>query len=263
MGLIMRDIIFNGESLNQKGFAVVDYPSYKIAEPDLEFVAIPARNGEAAVTSKRYKNVEEIININAIPHMVFEVGSSRDLAMALTDWLSFDDGKYREYRDTARPGYFTKAICTSLGDMTTCGFIKTLETALTFNRLPYWYSDIGQQEITFANPIVNKEYTIYNPEHFSSCPVWEISKTGLGKAQILLNGLTIKLSLEQKAVSKIKIDSATGAVYDNNGNLAAYDNAKFDYLPIFKSGENTLKITNTEGNVNLTEIRVKPNWRRL
>lgn len=256
----MRDIFFNGESLLEQGFALKSFPVYKTAEPELEFVGLPGCDGDDVISNFRYKNVEESIEINSIPHSVFLAENTFQLVMALKNWLVYSDGQYKEYRDSIFPGYFTKAICTSIGEIQTCGFAKLIETTLLFNRVPWWYSDLGNQPYIINE--LNKQISINNPEKYSSLPL--IIFQGAGNVNLVINNISFSIKDISKVGNYLKIDGETGNCTDIEGN-SLDTKVNFDYPPIFKSGSNTIKAVYGGGTPEsaLKQITIIPRWRRL
>ncbi len=256
----MRDIFFNGESLLEHGFAIKSFPVYKAAEPELEFIGMPGRDGDDVVSNFRYKNVEEIIEINSIPHNVFSAENTFQLAMELKDWLIDSDGQYKEYRDSCFPGYYSKAICTSIADIQNYGFDKLIETSLSFNRVPWWYSDLGNQQYTINE--LNKQIIINNPEKFSSLPL--IVFEGAGNVNLIINDINYSIKNLTKSNNYLKIDAETGNCTDINGK-SLDTKVNFDYPPLFRKGSNTIKIAygGSSPESALKKVIIIPRWRRL
>lgn len=255
----MRDIFFNGESLLEQGFALKSFPVYKTAEPELELVGMPGHDGDDVVSNFRYKNVEETLEINSIPHSVFFLKSETEIAMELKDWLVYSDGEYREYRDSLFPGYFSKAICTSVGDIQTSGFNKLIETTLTFNRVPWWYSDLGNQQYTVSE--LNKQTVINNPEKHTALPT--IIFEGSGNVNLTINGVSFTIKDLSKYNNYLKIDGETGNCTGVDGK-SLDTRVEFNYPPILMSGPNTLEIVYSgSSSIQFKKMSIIPHWRRL
>lgn len=259
MGKIMRDIFFDNLSLRSQGFAVSSFPVYRTAEPELEFVGMPGHDGDDVVSNVRYKNVEETIEINSIPHGVFLKRNETEIAMALKDWLVHSDGQYREYRDSLFPGYFSKAVCTSVGDIQTSGFNKLVETTLTFNRVPWWYSDLGNQQYTISE--LNKQTIINNPEKYTALPT--IVFEGAGVVNLMINGNRFTIKDLSKHNNYLLIDGETGNCTGADGE-SLDSRVEFNYPPILLSGTNTIEIVyGGSSTVQFKRMLIIPHWRRL
>ena len=82
----MRDLTYDGQSLNEKGFAVKTYPVRRIAERDMTFTSVIGRDGDVPIDNFRFKNVTETYEINSLPHRV-AAEDTQALMNELIDWL--------------------------------------------------------------------------------------------------------------------------------------------------------------------------------
>ncbi len=252
----MKNLYYNGKSLIEKGLALKSYPIYNIAQRDLSFNSIVARNGDIIVDNKRYKNVETAYAINSIPHLV-TVDDSYSLVRELTDWLMPTDGEYKILRDDYNPGYFCKAFCTGIGEILN-PFKKYIDTTLMFNREPFWYSDSGQKQKTFAGS--GKTFELYNPEKYASEPL--IRVYGTGYITLTINNVDYNVEIPSNyGYLELDTELQTASVkkVDYNKNI------DFDYMPTFQSGVNTIRGIAYQGGTsyNFEKVEIIPRWRRL
>lgn len=248
----MNDLNFNGQSLNEKGFAIKTYPKYKIAERDISFEAITGLSGDVITDNMRFKNVEMTYEINSIPYLTpFE--NPQDVIRDLANWLTSYDGKYKILSDDYNKGYFCKAICTSIGEITNV-YSKYIDTVLTFNREPFWYSDKGQEKITRTET----EFEIRNPESFQSEPLIRI----YGKHALILNvnGKDYKFNIPT-GNPYIDLDTEMQSAFCNKNNLN--NDVYFDYMPTLKPGVNNILISLNSDSSNYEKTEIIPRWRRL
>lgn len=246
----MKDLIYNGKSLNSLGFAIKTRPIYTVASRSISFQSVLGRSGDVIIDNQRYDNVEMSYSINSIPHLV-TAGSSQELAQALIDWLTPSDGEYKILRDDWHRGYFCEAICTNIGEIANNLFLG-LDTTIKFNRKPFWYSEQGQNI-----KIINKEKRnyIYNPEIYNAEPLIKIY--GRGNIDLVVNGDYYQL---KNIDEYIVIDSETGNATKDG--VMHNEVASFDYPPVFVSGDNSVKIIPWAG-ATFTKAEIIPRWRRL
>lgn len=247
----MKNLIYNGQSLNNLGFVIKTRPIYSAASRNISFQSVIGRSGDVIVDNQRYDNVEVSYQINSIPHLV-TAGSSQVLAQALIDWLSSLDGNYKILRDDWNCGYFCEAICTNIGEIENNLFLG-LDTTIKFNRKPFWYSNLGQEVKIIDSE--RKTCVLNNREIYPSEPI--IRVYGKGNIDLLIND---KYYYLKNVDSSIVIDCETGnATKDGVMHNEVTD---FDYPPVFYTGENTITVIKRTG-ATFTRAEVIPRWRRL
>lgn len=247
----MNNLFYNGQSLNNLGFAIKTKPFYPVAQRDMTFTNIAGRSGDILVDNGRYNNVEYSYQINSIPYKVWGL-SNQELTYSLIDWLSAHDGKYKELRDSYNEGYFTKAICTNIADVAN-NASRLLDTTISFNRVPFWYSDIGQ-EVRIST---GRSIKLNNPEHYTSEPL--IRVYGSGDITIYTGNVTLRTTRDMKDYIEIDSESLTVSKEGVECSDLLYD---CKTLPYFTSGENTIGVT-LGVNGSFERIEVIPRWRRL
>lgn len=252
----MKNLYYNGESLLEKGLAIKNYPIYNVAQRDLSFNSVVARSGDIIVDNKRYKNVETTYAINAIPYLV-TAETSYGIVRELTDWLMPTDGDYKILRDDYNPGYFCKAICTEIGEILN-PFAKVIDTTLTFNREPFWYSDLGQKKRIFSGS--GKNFKLDNPEKYTSEPLIRVYGTGI--VTLSINGVDYNINIPG-AYGYIDLDTELQSAFIKALNYNK--NIDCDYMPTLIPGENIIRGIPYLGgsSYNFEKVEIIPRWRRL
>lgn len=245
----MHNLIYNGNSLNDLGFAIKDRPFYKVASRDIEFQKVCGGDGDIIVDNDNYNNVEVEYNINTLSFLSPEK-DPQIIAQKVIDSFFYSNGKYNVLRDTYNVGYFTHAICVSPSDLKQIGKYH-FETVLKFSRKPYWYSDIGQETLCFNS----HSLVLYNPEKYTAKPY--IKVIGTGAFTLKINSIEIYIS---KCTDYIEIDCEKYNV--KKGKVNKNDVVQGDYLPFFKAGENYITLT-PDNEDNSFSLEITPNWRRL
>jgi phage-related protein len=249
----MNDLIYNGQSLNELGFAIKTRPTYSVAKRSFSFKSVLGHSGDVIVDNQRYENVEMSYQINSIPHLV-GAGNSFRLVQELIDWLSPFDGEYKILKDSWNEGYFCEAICTNISEVANNLFLG-LDTTITFNRKPYWFSDLGNEKIDINS--VKKIYTLLNPEIYTSEPLIKI----YGKGDISLSYNNNSYYIFSGIDEFIELDCESGNVSKNG--ISYNKNVNFNYPPVFSKGENTIIFYENNKSSSFEKAEITPRWRRL
>ncbi len=265
----MNNIIYNGQSLRDLGFAVKNHPVHSVAERDLEFVSVVGRSGDQIIDNYRYKNVD--IPPYEINMLDFDrLQNTDENERRLIDWLMTGDGCYKRFEDSTVPGYFCNAICTNIGEIRRNDINGFLNTSIQFNREPFWYSNEGQNALEFEGLRNHETITVFNPERYYSQPYIKISINMnidvSGFPKLTVNGKLYSLHMDCfKDFTSIEIDSEKADVF--SGNVDRNYDANFDYFPILQPGENTISMAIRDNYIHVDDvvfdIKVIPRWRRL
>lgn len=139
----MGIITFNGVSSDSLGVVVEHAPDYQIAEPNIENITIPGRNGNILIHDGSYKNVNRSYEIAFVDS---DTSTYRDRARAVAEWL-FSPTQYSRLEDTYESDYYREAMCISSVSIT-----NILERAgrctVDFNCKPQRYFKSGENAIT-------------------------------------------------------------------------------------------------------------------
>ena len=253
----MKDLIYDGVSLNQMGLAIKNKQPYKVAERDLTFETVTARNGDVIVDNLRYKNIEMNYQVNSIPHRVSADNTSQ-LVREFIEAFAPRNSEYKILRDDYNPGYFTHAICTNIGEINHT--IKNhIDATLTFNRKPFWYSDIGAKTAESSD----SKIILDNPEKFNAEPYIRLYAYG-GEITVCVNGVDYIINLTGITSGEapyIELDTELQSAF--YGEVNRNQRVNFNYFPVLIPGENVIEIKLTGTKTVYKGIEIIPRWRRL
>lgn len=254
----MNDIIYNGQSLRDLGYAVKTFPVHTVAERDMEFSSIIGRSGDIIVDNKRFHNVDMNYEINMID--IDRLQNTDVNERRLIDWLMSGDAEYKIFEDSTVPGYFCKAICKNISEIARNGLNGYIDTAISFNRQPFWYSKAGQKKQTFEAS--KTEQTITNPEKYISEPYFKITTDGanLGVTALVVNGEPYTLT---NLMDYVEIDSEAYRTF--KGSEDKDIDTHYNYMPFFKPGVNTFAVETKASSMqsHILSVEIIPRWRRL
>ena len=162
---------------------------HTIATRDKTFTKIYGQSGDELIDNGSYNNVTFSVEIGFL--RLFRNKQAQQLARAIIDWLAPLQDGYYQYRDTENEGYFTQAALVNF-DQVQQEMRTFLKATLTFNRVPFWYSDSGTHGITF-----NNQGLFVNPENYPSEPVLDLTYTGGSSVnvRITFNGEPIEITM--------------------------------------------------------------------
>lgn len=254
---------YNGTNLRTLGFFIATPPKYQIAKRSFDFASVYGKNGGVISDNGVFDNVEMQFEVNSYPYIVPNE-SNAELVRAFAEWLTVWDGEYKIFRDTSNPGYYTKAICTGVEPIEEVAPL-CLSTTINFSRVPFWYSDLGQEIIRpKLTSTQNAEIKIYNPENYTSEPLIKIINKGAKVNPLTLTvndgqTLTVKTSSDK---DYIELDSEQQSASFDNGTSLANNCISCTEFPKLLPGWNKIKLSGKNANT-FTDIEIKPNWRRL
>lgn len=244
---------YDGRTLAEFGAVISDIPRYEIALRDFESVSVPGKSGDILLDHKRFKNIQKQYKIAHIP--TFSDLTDDEFMAAITAWL-LPSGTYKEFRDSFNPGYFLRAVCTSVSSAmveltgaTTC--------TVTFNCEPFWRSDSGSVPVSLQDSSGTVTWYYHNPEAFSAEPVikiegngdFQLTVTGGGQTSLIqLTDVTDGIIIDKQAEN---VTTLTGA--DANGHIST------PFLPLLGTGDGMVRVSSTDS----FTLTITPNWRRL
>lgn len=263
----MHSFTFGGKNLLQFGGRILQAPFHTVAKRNIELVKIYGQSGDEIIDNESYDNVPFSVQICFMPLLAQK--TAKELAYAVIDWLAPLQNGYYEYRDTYNPGYFTKAVLTNFESVQR--ELKTLlTTTLEFSRVPFWYSDAGQRNISIANG--SAENVLLNPEQYPAEALYEFWYARGYQSDEISETLNVSINGIEATVNVVKPSGAISRSYyfDTPAKQFYYiDNGKKVYegnlvLPELNPGENIMKF-NLNGSLASGTFRfeVTPNWRRL
>lgn len=253
-----QDLYFAGTWLSELGGRLNELPKIEIAERDCEFVEIPGRSGDIFIDNNRYKNVDFSRKITLINRTnrtrIFPTREQIEKAI-----FSFSKIGYQEFRDTQHLGAFTKAVLLNFSDVSR--ELPMLSTAtLQFNRIPYWFSDEGQQWIYMEDDATHT-IRVYNPYPFTAEADYYITCSG-GTTDITIGGITYK-DIDFDIYSTLYINNTNKQIIGFTPNTRITRNLSGSFPAELTSGYNTINIIISNSEVTLKSARVRPNWRFL
>ena len=254
----MRDFSFNGVSLSSFGGRIIQTPAHTIATRDKTFTKIYGQSGDELIDNGSYNNVTFSVEIGFFTFVSQQ--TAQQLASAIIDWLAPLQNGYYQYRDTENEGYFTQAALVNF-DQVQREMHTFLKTTLTFNRVPFWYSDNGIVEQDLIGGGV--AHTIENPENYDAEPLYKFIYWRSGTtetAQITINGVLTEFPLET-AGATYYLDNVSKQFYRIVDGSKIYLGATL--LPNLVPGNNTITyVLNTISSGSFS-MKITPNWRRL
>lgn len=247
----MHDFSFNGVSLSSLGGRIMEAPMHTIATRDKSFSKIYGQSGDELIDNGSYNNVNFSVKIGFFTFVSHQ--TAEQLARAIINWLAPLQDGYYVYRDSYNEGYFTQAALVNF-DQVQREMRTFLKATLTFNRVPFWYSDSGTHGITF-----NNQGLFVNPEDYSSEPVLNLTSSYSATAinvRITFNGVPIEIKMGGMPIDNQIIDGVQKQHY------RVVDGEKI-YLsrvlpPDLVPGDNIIAFDTSYVTCTLT-----PNWRRL
>lgn len=150
--------VYNGMLSYDYGVVLSGEDTWKRAQPDVQRISVPGRNGDLLLPGNRYKNVE----------ITYHCGIIRDMQRnfdALIDRLAAEPGYYR-LEDSYHPEFYRLASFEAAisPDVHERGRYATFE--ITFNCKPQRYLKSGDHWIT-----VPDGECIYNPTSYEAMPI--------------------------------------------------------------------------------------------
>lgn len=251
----MRSFSFNNISLSSFGGRLLQPPSHTIAARNKSFQKIYGQSGDEIIDNESYDNVKFKLKIGFLPLVAQQ--TAQNLARAVIDWFAPLQDGYYIYRDTFNPGYFTKAAITNFDEI-----VQELRTYLTatieFNRVPFWYSDAGQTQLSFYPAASAQE--IVNPESYPSEPyyIFQTSRSEETTARITINGA--ETAFPVSGSNNVHRFAGKQHFRINNG-VKTYLGTEL--LPDLQPGANTLFLTTDSMMLGSFYLQITPNWRRL
>lgn len=254
---------YNGTDLRTIGFFITTPPKYQIAKRNFDFTSVYGKNGGVISDNGVFDNVEMQLEVNSYPYIVPNE-SNAELVRAFAEWLTVWDGKYKIFRDTYNPGYFTKAICTGVEPIEEVAPL-CLSTTINFSREPFWYSDLGQEIIRpKLTSTQNAEIEVYNPENYTAEPLIKIINTDskIKPLTLSVNDSPILMITKETSQDHIELDSTEQSAYFNVKTNLANSYISCTQFPVLSPGLNIIKLSSTEADA-FTTLEIKPNFRRL
>lgn len=211
--------------------------TYNGADPNIETVKIPGRNGDLIYSNRRYNNFNLTYKC-AMP------GRFEQNYPALRAFLYSNVG-YRRIEDSYFPDMVRMGRITGKIDPSTIAWNNGAALfSISFDCKPQHYLKSGLEKIVFTG-----DDSIVNPTLFDAQPM--IRVTGYG--EFTLNGIAVTVGDHNYPYSDIDCEIQDG--YYENINLNRFITISGDNFPVLSPGENEL--TFGDG---ITEIEIIPRY---
>lgn len=234
----------------------VEPPNVEMAQRDGVLISIAGKSGDEYIDNGRYKNVEFERKISIIKKGNQSV---KQIADEVVDALAYLHG-YQDFEDTDHEYLFTKAVLTNFAEVNR-DMRNLYRATLRFSRIPFWYSNDGNQYQTV--PLSTKLKVFKNPYKLVAAPLIEINKDQGG-----LNPGNFRYSITNSSGRTTTyfapyFSAAGTTVIDCEKQVIEFNGTKLlgETPTGFIEGSNTFEILDP---LNLISgIRIKPRWRRL
>lgn len=234
----MGIIVYNGISSRSYGILVETEPGYPYPEKDVEMVHVPGRNGDIAIETGSYKNVEVSYNIAA---PAVEESYSM-VANRVVTWLH-SARTYARLEDSYDPDIFRLALYKEEGNFSSI-FRKAGRAEIKFDCKPQRFLKSGERVITTTSSL-----QLANQTNQDALPI--IIVYGTGSGTLTIGSYTINISAINTYTA---IDCDTMNCYTGTTNRNNYVTMPSGF-PRLIPGMNNISFSG-----NVTKIDIKPRW---
>lgn len=211
------------------------------AEPDVETVSVPGRNGDLTFFNGRYYNVP-------YQYRCIILSNARARYEAFRAFLLSDPG-YRRLEDTYNPGEYRMARISGGIDISEISWLQNAATfTVRFDCMPQRFLKTGEEEITLTSG-----YVLTNDTEYTALPI--IKTVGNG----LVNVGNISYGLASNPGGVIILDSEAQDAYTEQGDSRNdYLTLSNDKVPVLPPGDTEITFDST-----FTEVKIIPRWFKL
>lgn len=215
------------------------------AEPDVETVAVPGRNGELILSNNRWHNTE-------VYYRCFIPRQFKDNYDSFRAVLLNKAGYFR-LEDTYRPNEYRMARVSGGLNISTIEWVNDTGTfTVRFNCKPQRYLKSGEQYRTITNG-----GTLENPTLYDALPI--IRTKGYGTMTVTNGTYSCAYTIAQNSLTYyLHVSSEEEDCYADShahANRNSYLTLNNKTFPVLKPGTSTLTFSNT-----FTEVDVIPGW---
>lgn len=246
------------------GLIIAKSTSYSGPQDDVEFIALPGRNGELIQKNNRLNNYP-ISYECTIRHNRARWFTLREQMAAIKKWLYTKRGEYSKLTDSYNPEHFRNAVLTNafLPERDASIYTVTIE----FNCEPCLFRNDGDKSVTYLATNTEQDFEIINPTLNECYPLIEIISTSPSVAQSVFFSLNSEVWLVKNVLQKATIDSKKGKVYFDKTLLPYYVQVGSEYkspklMPVLQAKKNTLKLYGSDIS-NVSSIKLTPRWYEL
>lgn len=230
---------FNGRKCTEFGMVASGPARFNGAGRDLEYLAVPGRNGSFVQDNGRYKNIP----------VSYPVGISRDfirMASRARAWLGSAKG-YCKLIDSYEPDQFWLAVFEGPLEFDPQLLCRMGEAEIHFTCRPERFLTAGQRTIQFA-----EAGSLHNPTAFSAQPVITVAGEGpgvltVGGRDVVFHELGGGIVLDCESMDAFA--HAEGGVVSRNSWIHAPE------FPVLEPGKNQISF---DGGI--TGVEIVPRW---
>lgn len=239
----MNSFTYNGINSADMGLRIESKDVFSAPEYELEFVAIPGRNGNLIQPDGRFGNIQ-------VTYSVFLPAKSKEeLAAKLTavkNWLYAEPDRYHELTDSYDTSFYRKAVFSNNLSITD-ELNKIGVFTVCFSCMPFRYTVEGQTAVTIQSGDI-----ICNDYSFSSKPLIRVGGTGDGLFRIQNSGGTKTWTLTGIR-SYLYIDSESMLCYKISQNMSSCVSGIG--FPELMPGNNTITFSG-----DISSMKITPRW---
>ena len=228
---------FKGKNSNDMFLTIENRLTFDSSERDIEFIAIPGRDGELIIDNKRYNAVTR-----SIP-CILRLPKNKSVEHVISDisnWLNIDH-QYHDFRWSGDPEFIYKAMFFQTFNMQRV--IREFgRVVLNFKMHPIKYLKTGLEEF-----IISNNTTLHNPLSLPSKPIIKI--VGQGSIKLKINDQEVDLRWLEEGGVIIDSENQTITTIDGNKSLSRH---LYSYpFPVLEVGPNMITYEGDIENVSI------------
>ncbi len=213
---------------------LADSNLFDSAEPDIDVIDIPGRNGFVHINNNRFKPFRARLKCYCVKDMQTNIDGFKNYLMSLKGIITL--------RDSQHPNVFRKTVNID-GFKLDDSDKKRATFTLMFDCYPQRFLESGIDEITITSGGI-----LTNPTFFDSKPLIVVK----GNGTLNIGDYELTVNTTQTSVT---IDCESMNCY--NDSVRCNDDVTLTDFPVLKSGENEITFTD------FTEVKITPRWWRV
>lgn len=245
----MGKFIFNGISTEELGLVIQTPPNYEYPEKLVDMTHIPGRNGDLAIDTGSFQNVNRTYSVAAGFN-----GSDKFMmtAESITNWLTTTKG-YCRLEDTYDPEVYRLGMYVSSGSFANI-YDGGTSANITFNCKPQRYLKSGESCV--EGRVTDGSIVVENPTGFPALPIITFENLNVDQnsdssfTQVVLvtvsdndNNTISSITLSDiDTTSSITLDSESQKSYNGEESMDSKINLNSKDFPIFKAGKTTVTV---------------------
>jgi len=234
---------YNGIRSSDMGLRIESKNVFSAPEYEMEFLAIPGRDGDLISGSGRYPNVQVTYSVFLPAKTTSELA---DKITRVKAWLYAGMNTYHTLTDTYDTAFYRTAVFAGKLDIED-ELNKIGVFTVSFSCLPFRYLLTGDTPISFTSGTI-----LHNPYPFVSRPLIHIVGSGEGT-------LTIQSAADNSTWRFLEIDEYVDIDSEQmnfyKGTELKNDTVSGDGFPLLYPGDNPISVTG-----GITTVIVTPRW---